>query len=203
MSDISRTALFGKLNNLAHKAIESATVFCKIRGNPYVEMVHWLHQVLQLQDSDLNRIIKHFDLNPSVLAKDFTQALDRLPAGASSISDLSSQIEETVEQGWVFASLMFNDSKVRTGYLVVGLVKTPTLRNALNAISSEFAKINTDTLTNNFQAIISGSPEDALTAQDGTNLAGAAAPGETSGAIAPAQMGKQEALQQFSDLDIS
>jgi len=198
MSDISRTALFGKLNNLAYKAIESATVFCKIRGNPYVEMVHWLHQVLQLQDSDLNRIIKHFDLNPSVLAKDFTQALDRLPAGASSISDLSSQIEETVEQGWVFASLMFNDSKVRTGYLVVGLVKTPTLRNALNAISSEFAKINTDTLTNNFQAIISGSPEDALTAQDGTNLAGAAAPGETSGAIAPAQMGKQEALQQFS-----
>lgn len=198
MSDISRTALFGKLNNLAYKAVESATVFCKIRGNPYVEMVHWLHQILQLQDSDLNRIIKHFDLNPSVLAKDFTQALDRLPAGASSISDLSSQIEETVEQGWVFASLMFSDSKVRTGYLVVGLVKTPTLRNALNAISGEFAKINTDTLTNNFQAITSGSPEDALNAQDGSNLAGAAAPGESSGAIAPAQMGKQEALQQFS-----
>ena len=42
MPEISRTALFGKLNPLAYKAIEGATVFCKMRGNPYVELVHWL-----------------------------------------------------------------------------------------------------------------------------------------------------------------
>ena len=56
MTDISRAALFGKLNPLAYKAIESATVFCKMRGNPYVELVHWLNQILQVQDSDLHRI---------------------------------------------------------------------------------------------------------------------------------------------------
>ena len=49
MSEISRTALFGKLNSLAYKAIEGATVFCKMRGNPYVELVHWLQQILQLR----------------------------------------------------------------------------------------------------------------------------------------------------------
>ena len=48
MPEISRTALFGKLNPLAYKAIEGATVFCKLRGNPYVELEHWLHQILQL-----------------------------------------------------------------------------------------------------------------------------------------------------------
>ena len=37
MSEINRVALFGKLNELAYKGIESATVFCKMRGNPYVE----------------------------------------------------------------------------------------------------------------------------------------------------------------------
>ena len=47
MSEISRSALFGKLNPLAYKAIEGATVFCKLRGNPYVELVHWLQQILQ------------------------------------------------------------------------------------------------------------------------------------------------------------
>ena len=47
MSEISRVALFGKLNSLGYKAIESATVFCKLRGNPYVELVHWFHQILQ------------------------------------------------------------------------------------------------------------------------------------------------------------
>jgi len=102
MSEISRSALFGKLNSLAYKAIEGATVFCKLRGNPYVELVHWMQQILQTQDSDLHRIIKHFELEPSRLAKDVTEALDRLPRGASSISDLSSHVENAVERGWVY-----------------------------------------------------------------------------------------------------
>ena len=59
MSDISRTSLFRKLNPITYKAIESATVFCKLRGNPYVELIHWLHQILQLQDSDLHKIIQN------------------------------------------------------------------------------------------------------------------------------------------------
>ena len=63
MSEISRSALFGKLNSLAYKAIEGATVFCKLRGNPYVELVHWLQQILQTPDSDLHRIVRHFELD--------------------------------------------------------------------------------------------------------------------------------------------
>ena len=97
MAEISRVALFGKLNSLGYKAIESATVFCKLRGNPYVELVHWLHQILQLQDSDLHRLIQHFGLNPGRIAKDFTEALDRLPRGATSISDLSSHVDAAVK----------------------------------------------------------------------------------------------------------
>ena len=198
MTEISRTALFGKLNNLAYKGIESATVFCKMRGNPYVELVHWLHQILQLQDSDLLRIIKKFEINPSHLARDFTEALDRLPAGSTSISDLSAHVEQAVEQGWLYASLKYGSSQVRTGHLMVGIVKTSDLRNALHAISSQFKKINADTLLDEFSSIVSGSLEDALPAHDGSKLAGAAAPGEYSGAMPPAQMGKQKALQQFS-----
>jgi type VI secretion system protein VasG len=198
MTAISRTALFGKLNNLAYKGLDSATVFCKMRGNPYVEMVHWLHQILQLQDSDLHRIIRKFELNPSHLARDFTDALDRLPAGSTSISDLSSHIQEAIEQGWLYASLMYNSSQVRTGHLIVGMVKTSDLRNALNAISGQFKKINADTLLDEFKDIVAGSPEDLLQAHDGSKLAGAAQPGESSGAMPPAQMSKQAALKQFS-----
>src|SRR5512134_202146 len=128
MPEISRAVLFGKLNPLAYKAIESATVFCKLRGNPYVELVHWLHQILQLQDSDLHRIIRRFELEPARLAQDFTQALDRLPRGATAISDLSSHVEEAVERGWLFATLMFGEAQVRTGHLIYGILKTAGLR---------------------------------------------------------------------------
>jgi len=34
MGEISRVTLFGKLNPVAYKTIEGATVFCKLRGNP-------------------------------------------------------------------------------------------------------------------------------------------------------------------------
>ncbi|MBV2090605.1 MAG: type VI secretion system ATPase TssH [Candidatus Thiodiazotropha sp. (ex Ctena orbiculata)] len=198
MSEINRAALFGKLNSLGYKAIESATVFCKMRGNPYVELVHWIHQILQLQDSDLHRIIKQFNLEPSHLAKDITETLDTLPRGSTSISDLSSHVEEATERGWVYGTLMFGDSQVRTGYLMIGILKTNSLHNALLRISDQFKKLNIETLTDRFNEVVEGSPEEAMRSNDGFQVGGGAAPGEASDAMAPAQMGKQQALQQFS-----
>jgi type VI secretion system protein VasG len=195
MSEISRSALFGKLNSLAYKAIEGATVFCKLRGNPYVELSHWIQQILHNPDSDLHRIIRHFEIDSSRLAKDMTEALDRLPRGATSISDFSTHIESAVERGWIYATLMFGEPRVRTGHLMVGIVKTPSLRNAAIAMSRQFERIKADTLTEDFAKIVNGSPEDKLGATDGSSLA---APGEASDAMAPAQLGKQEALKKFA-----
>ncbi len=196
MGEISRAALFGKLNSVAYKAIEAATVFCKLRGNPYVELAHWFHQLLQLQDSDLHRIIRQFNLEPARLAKDLTEALDRLPRGSTSITDLSSHVEEAVERGWVYGSLMFGESQVRTGYLVIGVLKTPSLRHALLGLSREFDKIKVETLAERFDEYIGDSPENALAASDGFNAG--AVPGEASGAMAPSALGKQEALKRFT-----
>ena len=193
MTEISRTALFGKLNPVAYRAIEGATVFCKLRGNPYVELVHWLHQILQAQDSDIHRIVRHFELDASRFASDITAALDKLPRGATSISDFSPNIEEAVERGWVYATLMLGEGQVRTGHLILGALKTPTLRNALYAISRQFEQVKAEALGDEFAKLLAGSPEAALAATDGSGV-----PGEASGAMAPAAMGKQEALAKFS-----
>ncbi|BCZ84326.1 protein ClpV1 [Paraburkholderia terrae] len=198
MAEIKRAALFGKLNKLAYRAIESANVFCKLRGNPYIELVHWFHQVLQLQDSDLHRIVKHFGIEPSALARDLTDALDRLPRGAGSVVDISSQVEEAVERGWVFGSLLFGEYQVRTGHLVVGLLKTPSLRNGLYGISRQFERVKLDPLVEEFDSLLGGSPEAGMTASDGSQAAGAAQAGDTGGAVPPAAMGKQEALRRFT-----
>jgi len=198
MAEINRASLFGKLNSLGYKSIESATVFCKLRGNPYVELVHWLHQILQLQDSDLHRIIRHFDMDPSRLAKDLTEELDQLPRGSTSISDLSSHLEESVERGWVFGSLLFGESQIRTGHLIVGILKTSGLKNVLLRISNEFSKIKLEQLTDDFAKIVGGSPEETLTATDGSSLRAGAEAARSTGEMAPAAMGKQEALAKFS-----
>ena len=193
MGEISRVALFGKLNTPSYKAIEGATVFCKLRGNPYVEIEHWLYQIVSGTDSDLHRIIRHFELDSARLAADMTAALDRLPRGATSISDLSEHIGDAVERGWVYGSLMYNAGRVRSGHLLLGMLKTSRLRNVLFSMSRQFERVKPDVLADDFSKIVGGSPEDAADA----SVSGAA-PGEASDAIAPAAMGKQEALKKFT-----
>src|SRR6185436_7977 len=197
MAEINRKTLFGKLNPLAYKSVEGAMVFCKLRGNPYVETVHWLHQLLQLPDSDAHRIIKHFGLDPSRLAADLIAALDKLPRGATSVSDISEDIPRAVREAWGYGSLLFGEYQVRTGHLLIGYLKSD-LQHKFLSISREFAKIKLEALTDDFAKIVSGSPEERLSASDGSGMSAGAAPGETSGAIAPAAMGKQEALAKFS-----
>jgi type VI secretion system protein VasG len=198
MSDISRVALFGKLNSLGYKGVEGATVFCKLRGNPYVELVHWIHQIVQLQSSDVHAIVRAFNLDAGRLAQDLTQTLDRLPRGATAISDLSGHLVDGVERAWVWSTLKFQASQIRTGHVILALLKTPQLRNVLTSMSREFEKISADQLADDFEKITASSPESTLSATDGSEIGAQAAPGEASGAIPPAQMGKQEALKRFT-----
>ena len=140
MSDISRTSLFGKLNNLGYKGLEGATVFCKLRGNPYVELAHWVHQVVQNQDSDLHRLVRRFGIDPGRLATDLQAALDRMPRGSDGIRDISAQLQDAVERAWMYASLQFREFQVRTGHVVLAMVKHTHLRNILMGVSKEFEK---------------------------------------------------------------
>ena len=197
MAEINRAQLFGKLNSLGYRAIEAATVFCKMRGNPYVELVHWIHQVLQVQDSDLHRIVKAFGVDPARLVADLQESLDRLPRGSTSISDLSSHVEEAVKEGWMWATLLYGDSQVRTGHLVVGVLKNRGLRANFLSISGQFEKIKIEQLTDRFDEITQGSPEADMSSRDGSQVGGGAVPGEASGAMKPAQLGKEEALKKF------
>jgi type VI secretion system protein VasG len=145
MAEISRVALFGKLNSVAYKAIESATVFCKLRGNPYVELAHWIAQIVQTDNTDIHCIVRHFEIDASRLSADVTAALDKLPRGATAISDLSEHVMDISERAWVYGSLMYGEGAIRTGHLIVGALKTPRLLNVLLGISRQFERIRADT----------------------------------------------------------
>lgn len=196
MAKILRTALFGKLNPLAFKAAESASVFCKLRNNPNIELAHWIHQILQLEDSDLRKILGYFSISNAKLAADAVAYLDTLPVGARGVMNFSPDLEEAIERAWVLASLAYNTAHVRTGHLMLGILQQRHLANVLYAISDEFKKIRKDELEEHFDAILDGSVEDTMTASDG--FAGGSQPGEASGATTPAAMGKGEALAQYT-----
>jgi type VI secretion system protein VasG len=125
--------------------------------------------------------------------------LDSLPRGATSISDFSPHLEEAVERAWVYSTLLFGVSRCAPGTCFIALLKAPGLKAILPGISPEFKKIKLEDLSDKFLSIVGGSPEDALDQpRTATRVGGGVAPGEASGAVAPAVMGKQEALAQFS-----
>ncbi len=198
MAEIKRAKLFGKLNAFGYKAFEEATVFCKMRGNPYVELVHVIFQILRSGDSDLQRILDRFGADTSRVAKDLVAALDRLKRGATDISDFSPHLEEAVQRGWIYATLYYSDTVVRTGYLVVGMLNTPGLKNVFLSLSGEFAKINAETLAEELADIIAGSAEGAVGAEPAEATVGGDVPGSFSGAMKPAAMGGQEGLARFA-----
>ncbi len=196
MSDIKRTTLFGKLNPVAFKAADSAMTFCKMRGNPSFELVHWLHAIVQQPQTDLALLLKHYGVDQSKLAADFTAALDKLPRGASGISNFSVNFDETIKQAWTYATLLYGESQVRTGHLLLALMKTANLQSILLGISREFAKVKTEDLQDNFSKLTSGSAEENLGANDGSKVAASGgAEGDSTNAIPGA---KTEALDKYA-----
>ena len=192
MSEIKRSTLFGKLNAVAFKSVESATVLCKKRGNPYVELSHWIAELLITADADFQAAVAHFGCDFGRLNTDLNQSLDRLPRGATAIADFSPHLDEAVEHGWTYASLVFGELQIRTGHVLLGILKTPTLKNVLYSLSPEFGRIKADVLAEEFAAIVHRSKENGLVAaQSGV------APGVASQALTPGGA-KQEALKRFT-----
>ena len=196
---VSRHVLFGKLNNTLFRAIESATAFCKLRGNPYVELVHWINQVHQLPDSDWQRIIRHFEIDTAVLDRDIAASLAALPAGAGSISDFSHHIENAIERAWLVATLSAGDFRVRGAWLVAALVESPELRRVLVGISPTLAKIPSQGVVDLLSPIVQGSPESSENAHSAGDMPDSV-PGEASQAMSANASGKSPLALYCSDL---
>jgi type VI secretion system protein VasG len=195
MTTIRRADLFGKLHPLAYAAIENATVLCKLRGNPYVELSHWFAQLIPDAGSDLAVILPHYGIDAAQLARDVTQAMDRLPRGSTAVSDFSEHIEAAIERGWVQASLRFGQDHVRTGALLLGLLESGTLRHALLAVSRQFERIRADDLAERLPALCRRTGE--APAQDAAPGTATSAGSSGSAEPATALMGRRQAIAAY------
>ena len=130
MSEIRRSALFGKLNPIGlqihrerHALLQDARQ--PVRGTRPLAAPDPVHDRTPICTGSSS----NFGLDPARVAADLIAALDKLPRGATAISNFSPHLEEAIERGWLYASMLFNAGRVRTGHLVIGMLKTPGLKN--------------------------------------------------------------------------
>jgi type VI secretion system protein VasG len=195
---ISRHILFGKLGASLYSAVESAAVICRLRGNPYIELAHWLHQLQTGSDNDWQRVMCHFNIVERV-EHDIVAALAALPSGATAIQDFSAHIETAIERAWVVTTLAASEQRIRGGWLIVALLETPELRRVLRGISTAFDVIPERDLLAVLRPLLHSSPESGEVAHDVRALALALPQGAGSPAPSPtvANQAGSSALEKF------
>ena len=158
-----RKELVGKLNPTCLRAFKAAADAAKLRGNPYVELAHWIEQLALSDRSDFQLMLVDAGVGAGRLAADMTSALDKLPYGATSIEEFSDHIFHAIQEAWSLAGLEFGADEVRSGHVLLACLKTSALDGLLSKISAEFEKIDPDAVITRFPDVTSGSLEGQAT----------------------------------------
>ena len=158
-----RKELVGKLNPTCLRAFKAAADAAKLRGNPYVELVHFIEQLVLSDRSDVQLILADAGVDAARVAGDMTRAVDKLPYGATSIEEFSDHIFHAIQEAWNLATLEFGNEEVRSAYIMVACLKTPVLEGLVSKISTEFDKIHADSVVARFADVVEGSLEGSAT----------------------------------------
>src|SRR5687768_8866295 len=176
MAAIDLKALVGKLDTTCRRALEGAAGLCLSRSNYNVEIEHWLVKLLEPGDTDLVRILKHYEVDVSRVNRELTRALDQLRTGNARSPELSLEITDLMREAWVLASIKFNSPQVRSGVLLAALLTERLLSSRLASSSPELAKISGEQLTKDLPALVAGSSEEVQLPASGATIGAPGAP---------------------------
>src|SRR5262249_22086111 len=157
---VDSAALIKTLNKTCLNALQAAAGLCLSRTNPSVEVEHWLVKLVELPDSDLSRIFRHFEVDTTRLLRDLTRIIDGFRTGNQRTPTLSLQIDQLIRASWVTASIQYQARQVRSGTLLLALLDDEELGRMARDASRELAKIKIDQLQPNLMKLVAGSEED-------------------------------------------
>ncbi len=185
---VKRKELVGKLNPLCLKAFSAAAQAAKTRGNPFVELVHFVTALADAERSDFQILLRAAGVDEHKLTGDMLRATDALPHGAGSVEEFSDHIFRAIQEGWTYGKMNHDDEEVRSAYILLGAMKSGVLEALLYKISLEFDRIDADAMAEQLDELLGDSVE-------GSPAAEAAEPGKK-----PAPGGKSALAQYATNL---
>lgn len=153
-------SLIGKLNDPCRRAMELASGLCLSQTHYEVEVEHFLLKLLDIPDTDLNRILRYFEISETRLVSDLTRALEGFKTGNARNPALSPRIPRMIQDAWLIASVDFQSSAVRSGHIISALLSEEESARMLTESSETFRKISLETLLSNLNDLTAGCAED-------------------------------------------
>ncbi len=158
--NVNLKSLIARLNDTCRNALEGAAGLCLSRTNYDVDIEHYLLKLLESQNTDLARILRHYEVNASRLTKDLTRALDRLKTGNARTPALSPRLPVLIQDAWLLASVEFGSPQVRSGHLLLALLTNEDHARLAREITKDLNDVSVESLRKNFADITAGSAEE-------------------------------------------
>ena len=163
MASVDTKSLIGKLNEPCRKAIETSVGMAMSRTNFNVEVEHWLLALLDIQDSDLNKILPRYEVDMARLKADLTREVERFKTGNGKPPGLSPQILTLIKEAWLVGSVDLGEPLVRSGTLLLAILGDDGM-GGLRDTSSQLQRVKYEVLKRDFAAATQGSAEEKASA---------------------------------------
>jgi type VI secretion system protein VasG len=178
-------ALIGRLNDVCRRAFEGAAGLCLSKTNYAIEIEHVLLKLLDDPGNDVAFITQKYGVNPSRLQKELTAAIERFKTGNARTPSVSPQVLTLLSDAWLVGSLEFSSTTIRSGHLVLALLRSPELGPLITQSVRELTLIKPESLRDDFSKIVAASGENG-------------GPAASAGAAEAAPAAGTKALDQFT-----
>nr|WP_029247353.1 type VI secretion system ATPase TssH [Schlesneria paludicola] len=159
--EVNLRSMVGKLNDTCRRALESAAGLCLSRTNYTVEVEHWLQKLLEIQNSDLTKIFKHYNIDQGRLDAALTRAIDGFKTGNARSPALSPLLVDLVRDAWIYASVEQSEPAVRSGHILLAALTNSKVSQSFLTSVRELASLAPDALAREMREVTAGSTEDA------------------------------------------
>lgn len=160
----------GKLNRTGYDAFIKAMSMARGEGHRHVDVLHWLYHVVSNKQSDLSCMLSELGLDRGRVLTDLTEALGRLDKNVTEIPAISDSMAQMLKNGWVYATLLFGEVQVRSGYALVALLSSSEQRRVLARLSTILSELSADHIAKEAGSLWRDSEEGDMRPMDGSGL---------------------------------
>ncbi len=151
--------LITKLNPTCRDGLEAAAQLCVSQTHYNVEAEHLLMKLLDIPDTDLQRVFHYYEIREEDVLKELTRTTEAFRRGNTRTPALSPHILRILEQAWLQSSLCLDSEEIRSGSVLLALLENAALRAMLFDSSPSFKRIPLDSLKADIGEIIRTSAE--------------------------------------------
>lgn len=191
MIQVNLKELIGRLNPICKRTLEAAAGACLSLTHYNVEIEHWLLKLLEVPNTDLVAIFKHFRVDTDRLVSDLSRTTDRFKTGNSRAPALSPALVDLTRNAWLIGSVDFGERTLRSGHLLLALLMDDPLNRNVGG-SNEWQKISPEVLHRELLTLVSDTEESGQPAET-TAGGGTSAP-----AVVPSGPTKTPSLDQYT-----